>query len=329
MTGRFSPSLSPRSRAVAVGVALLLAVSTAHAGKKPSPPKPPPPSSAPTTPTNLRITATTAYSVSFAWGASTDDSGIFSYQIVNQTRGASIVVPQTQTTFTWLASNLGPNQTSTFVIYAVDAGTRWSNASNTATATTPADTTTPTTPLITLTEAGPTHLAIAWTSQDDDPTLNFVLTLNGLVLSSQGSTPSYLVAPLTTETAYTFTVKARDSGGHWSAESEPFTACTTSSDPNDHTPPTTPAFTAYVLDGACEVQLDFASTDNVTPAQFIRYDIYDNGEFIDSTSLGYTHVSEYGIVNGSNTFEVVAVDEAGNESAPASATLDLFGCVTP
>ena len=329
MIRRLMPSLSLRTRALALGAALLLVASTAHAGKKP--PAPPPPSSAPTTPTNLQATGTTAYSVSFAWGASTDDSGSFTYQIVNITRGSSVAVPQTQTTFTWFDSKLGPNQTNSFNIYAVDAANNWSKASNTVTTTLPADTTTPSTPVMTLTEAGPTHLAIAWTTQDDDPTLNFVLTMNGLVLSSQGSTPSYLVAPLTRETSYTFTVKAKDSGGHWSAESAPLTASTTASDPNDHTAPTAPpGFWGDVIDGACEVMLSWGdSTDDVTPSEFIVYRISDNGQQIDSTSLGYTQVSEYGIVNGLNTFEVVAVDEAGNVSAPVSVTLTTSGCVTP
>ena len=69
--------------------------------------------------------------------------------------------------------------------------------------------------------------------------------------------------------------------------------------------------------------------DDVTPAQFIRYDISVNGQHIDSTTLGYAQASEYGIVDGPNTFEVVAVDEAGNASAPASVTLDLIGCFVP
>ena len=121
MIGRLTPSLSLHSRALALGAALLLVASTAHGKKPPATPPPPTPSTAPTTPTNLQVTGTTAYSVSFAWGASTDDSGRFTYQIVNITRGSSVTVPQTQTTFTWFDSKLGPNQTNSFNIYAVDA----------------------------------------------------------------------------------------------------------------------------------------------------------------------------------------------------------------
>ena len=38
---------------------------------------------------------------------------------------------------------------------------------------------------------------------------------------------------------------------------------------------------------------------------------------------------EYCIVDGPNRFEIIAFDEAGNASAPAAVTFDLFGCVTP
>ena len=52
-----------------------------------------------------------------------------------------------------------------------------------------------------------------------------------------------------------------------------------------------------------------------------------SGRHIDSTTLGYTQVDEYGVADGENLFEVVALDEAGNASAPASATFELVGCV--
>ena len=78
----------------------------------------------------------------------------------------------------------------------------------------------------------------------------------------------------------------------------------------------------------CEVMLFWnASSDEVTPAQFIRYDVSVNGVLIDRTTLGYTRVDEYGIADGPNRFEIVAVDEAGNTSTAATATFDLVACV--
>lgn len=320
MIGRRPPSSSLCLRAATLGAALLFIAPAAHAAG--------PDRKAPTTPSNLTVTGTTAYSVSLAWGASTDNSGSFNYRIVNRTWGGSVVVPGTQTTFTY-DLKLNPQQTYSFQVYAVDAANNWSKPSNTVSATLPGDTTAPAAPHLILTDSGPTHLTLAWTTQDDDPTLHYFVSMNGQVIRSASSEASIVVAPLAPETTHTFTVQARDSGGNWSPMSAPLTATTDASDPNDHTSPTTPALTGYVLDGACEVILEWpASFDDVTPAQFIRYDISLNGQHLDSTTLGYTRVSEYGNVDGPNTFEVVAVDEAGNASASASVTLDLFGCIS-
>lgn len=324
MIGRLQGSPSPRLRAIALTTALLLVGTAARAAGPAADRK------APTTPTNLTVTGRTAYSVSFAWGASTDNSGSLTYRIINRTWGTSVVVPGSQTTFTWSASNLLPSQTYSFLIHAVDAAGNWSKASNTVSATLPRDSTPPGAPEVALTDAGPTHLSLAWTTADDDPTPYFLVFLNGTVIRSGSAEPSIVVPLLAPETTYTFTVQARDSGGNWSAVSAPLGATTEAIDPNDHTAPTTPPGLWGGDISPCEVMLHWsASSDDVTPAEFIRYDITANGQHIDTTTLGYTQVIEYGVVDGPNRFEIVAVDEAGNASAPATATFDLSGCVTP
>ena len=194
---------------------------------------------APTTPTNLRVTGKTAYTVSFAWGASTDN-GSFTYRIVNRTFGTSVVVPSTQTTFTWSASNFNPQQSYSFQIHAVDAANNWSKPSNTVSATLLADTTTPQAPQLSLTDNGPTHLSLAWTTVDDDPTPQYVVYRDGTVLSAQGSTASIIAVFLAPGSTHTFTVQARDSGGHLSPMSAPLIATTEAADPDDHTPADAP-----------------------------------------------------------------------------------------
>lgn len=322
MIGRPQPFLSIRLLAAALAAALLPVGPAARAAG--------PDRKAPTAPTNLTVTGTTAYSVSLAWGASSDNSGSFSYRIVNRTWGTSVVVPGTQTAFTF-ALNLLPQQTYSFQVYAIDAANNWSRPSNTVSATLPRDTNPPAAPLVTLTDNGPTHLSLAWTTQDDDPTLTYLVFMDDVVLRSGSSEASIVAIWLPPVSTHTFTVQARDSGGNWGAMSAPLTATTEASDPNDHTPPTVPAgFWANVIDGACEVMLAWgASSDDVTPAEFIRYDIFVNGQYIDSTTLGYTQRSEYGIIDGPNTFEVVAIDEAGNAAAPAASSVDLNGCFVP
>lgn len=96
MDRRFVPSRSTRLRAIAIAGALLLAASAVRAAA--------PDRKAPTTPTNLTITGTTAYSVSLAWGASTDNSGSPTYRIVNLSGGPTVTVPGNQTTYTYAKS---------------------------------------------------------------------------------------------------------------------------------------------------------------------------------------------------------------------------------
>ena len=70
----------------------------------------------PTTPTNLRVTGATAYSVSFAWNPSTDNSGSVTYVVYKD--GQGFTVPQGQTTYTidWLS----PGRTYNFYVAAYD-----------------------------------------------------------------------------------------------------------------------------------------------------------------------------------------------------------------
>src|SRR5262245_62720006 len=170
MIGRLAPSLPLRLHAAALAAVLMLtapAVYAAPADRK-----------APTAPTNLIVTGTTAYSVSLAWTAPRTTPA--TYRIINKGYGESEVVSGTQTAFTF-ASNLYPLQTYSFYVYAVDAAGNWSKPSNTVSATLPRDTTPPKAPVLTLTDTGPTHLSIAWTTEDDDPDPIYLFFMNGSV----------------------------------------------------------------------------------------------------------------------------------------------------
>jgi hypothetical protein len=66
-----------------------------------------------------------------------------------------------------------------------------------------------------------------------------------------------------------------------------------------------------------------ASSDNATPTGQLVYEIYLNGQFDQAVGFGFTKATLYSEVGVLNTIEVVAVDGAGNRSAPASVTVDL------
>ena len=91
----------------------------------------------------------------------------------------------------------------------------------------------------------------------------------------------------------------------------------------DTTPPSTPpALSANVM-GDGETWLDWnASTDNATPSGLIVYEVFLNGRFDQGIGGGLTAAILYADQGVVNTIEVIAVDGAGNRSAPASVTVD-------
>ena len=320
----------PLTRSTVISIAIVAALAAGSASAAPKRPKPTPtpgPSGgdqqAPTTPTNLRVTGATAYSVSFAWDASTDNSGSFVYRICcGDNSSATVPAPASSYTF---AGGVRPNQTYSFRMFAQDAAGNVSGYSNTVSVTTPPDDTPPTKPVVTVTDVGATHVSLAYSSIEEGP-LWFTVTRDDTViihLSREASGTAYFLEP---ETTYTFRVQARDYSGKVSAVSDPVVATTTSRDTSDTTPPSTPPnFWGDVVDhSAGEVNMFWnSSTDDVTPAVLIRYDIYLNGVFDHATTGGWERAVVYAVLGAVNTIEVFAVDEAGNRSTPVTLTVDL------
>jgi len=314
------PGSGPATRAVAktATIALILTVvlgaSTAFAARDRTPP---------TTPTNLQVTARTAFSVSLAWSPSSDNSGKLSY-VIHASNGRNALLGQTSTSFTF-TDNMQSGFSYSFYVYAVDAAGNKSKNSNTVTVTLPRDTTPPTTPALVVTDVGATHVSLLWTAQDDGPYIFYQVFLNGAPHAYAGSETSITIAALDPASTYTFTVQARDNGINYSPQSNPVTVTTEAGDPDDTTPPTTPAnLTDNGMSfGDGETWLFWEqSTDDLTPQSLITYDVYLNG-IPDHTVVGTGTTVLYGTPGALNTFEVIAVDAAGNQSPPVTFTVDL------
>lgn len=282
----------------------------------------------PTTPTNLRATAFSSYSVSLAWSPSTDNSGSLTYRI-HSSNGQTISVGQATTSYTW-SSGLSAGYSYSFYVYAVDPAGNRSGNSNTVTVTLPADRNPPTAPVLSVSGVAPTRVSLAWTpSVDDGPYVFYQVYVDGaanLYVPNGGTSADVTgLAPLTT---YTFTVAAGDGWNNRSPLSNAVTVTTPASDPNDTTPPTAPT-NLWANDGGCgEVWLFWTqSTDNVDPQAEIRYEVYVNG-VLDPTAgaVGQGQTVFYVTADGDYTFEVVAVDAAGNPSALAATSLQLTLC---
>jgi len=274
-------------------------------------------------PKNLRVTGVTDWTVSLTWDAP-KGKALSSY-VVQCSNGHNMSVAGSQTTATF-SSGFDYNRTYSFRVYAVSASGDWSSASNTVTATLLTDTTPPARPVVSSTDIGPTHVDLAWSYADVDPSPRFDIYVNGQLQYGQVAGTSKRMVFLRPSTSYTFRVRARDSAGNWSELSDPLAVTTTAADPNDHEAPTVPPnFWGDVIDGATEAMVFFGnSSDNVTSPEHIGYYLYLNGQFDGATVEPYPHqFTMYLTLGVVNTIAVYAVDEAGNRSAPATMTIDL------
>jgi chitinase len=310
---RYRPSSLFKVIGMTLALALILSVAPAMAARDRTPP---------TRPTNLRVTGMTPYSVSLAWNSSTDNSGSVTYTICCANT-SSETFPGPASSRVYRAS-LEANRSFTLRISARDAAGNFSGYSNSVTFTLPPDVTPPTKPSVSLTDVGSTHVSLAWSSTEDGPHVWFTVFKDGTPIMQGTRETSAIFGPLAPETGYTFTVQARDFGGNLSPLSDPLTVTTDPVNANDTTPPTTPGNLTdngmSFEDG--ETWLFWQqSTDNVDPQPLIRYDVYVNGVLSDS-GLGIDRTIVYGIPGQTNTFQVIAVDSAGNQSAPATLTID-------
>ncbi len=281
--------------------------------------------SKPTTPGNFRVTGKTAYSVTVAWNASSDNSGNFNYHLSGAYHVPPAILPKTATTHTF--TNLAPGNDYWFFIYAKDAA---GNVSGQATCTTRTllDTTPPwTAPVVTVNEVGSTYAKISWTpAQDDGHYWYSEVWVNGSLHANivfPKSVTSLDLRFLTPDTTYVVEVRGYDAGGNRSPFSEPAVIRTLPTNPADTTPPTVPAFVnAHGFgDGSTETHVSWGqSTDDFDAQANIRYDVYVNGRREDVLfGSGGPRIiySDF----GPNLIEVTATDTAGNTSVAATTTI--------
>jgi hypothetical protein len=271
----------------------------------------------PTKPGNLRVTSLSAHNITLAWNPSTDNSGTFTYKVW-VSYGFTHTVPQTQTTF---SLGVVPNNTYSFYVYAVDGSGNKSSKSNTVTATSLRDTTAPTVPVVSLVAVNPTEISLEWTaSTDDGPHVLYQVFVNDIANVDTRQSRFAVVHGLSPETSYQITVKARDFylPQNVSAPSNVLTVTTAAVSAVDTEPPSAPGnLYGWDIDGAGEINLFWTeSFDNQTAQASIAYEVYQNG-VLDHVTGGDRAIL-YATSAGENTFTVIAVDDAGNRSEPAS-----------
>lgn len=323
ITRRFS--LIVGSAALALVAVLLFSDSASSAGKGDR--------SAPTAPTNLTLTALSETTASLSWGASTDNSGKFTYRLSvtnlnNSAYNTLTTIGQTQTTYT--VKYLLSNSAYTFAVYAVDGNGNRSADSNLVSANTPADTTPPSTPVVQAVVHGPSQVQLTWAASTDNRNYccSYSINMNGgpftgsfYWLTTPPDTRSVLIRHLPPGSTNNFSVTARDATGSNVATSSPVSATTEPS--SDVTPPTAPTSLHLVRDYGCgEVDLAWTESSDAID-DVLEYEVYVNGVLSPLRAGTADFAFVYATAQGENIFTVKAVDRSGNTSS-ASSPLKLF-----
>ena len=271
----------------------------------------------PTTPTNVRVVGVTEESITIAWDASTDNSGRIHAYIAG-----GIYHPGDSTTKTF--SSLVPNTTRTYRVQAIDPSGNASALSDPVTATTAPDTTAPTTPTnLRVTGTDISKVSLAWDRSFDRWAFSYDVLMDGQIVASVlhpfTGTPSITLRKIRPG-RHVFEVRARDhNGGNVSGVSNAVTVDLAGN--GDSTPPSAPTnVTVEDFNDNCGSLIVrwTPSTDNLDDQSQIEYELYRNDSLWVLAAPGASWRGLY-TSPGLQTWTVVAVDRAGNSSAPSNA----------
>ncbi|WP_412543334.1 fibronectin type III domain-containing protein [Longispora sp. K20-0274] len=189
----------------------------------------------PSAPGNARSTGTTSSTVSLAWDASTDNTAVTGYDVYN---GATLATTVTGTSAT--VSGLSPDTAYTFTVKAKDAAGNVSAASAAVPARTQpgggADDEPPTTPGNPRSTAQTaTSVTLAWDASVDNVGVSGYDVLNGATVATTVTGTTATVTGLNPDTAYSFTVQARDAAGNKSKATVPVSVRTKPTGGGDRT----------------------------------------------------------------------------------------------
>jgi len=185
---------------------------------------------APTSPTNIKATATAYNSVSVSWTASTDNIGVTNYKIVRDTVPVATVGAVT----TYADTSLSANTSYAYQVIALDGAGNASAASAKVTVKTPsvADSQAPSKPTgLTATAVNTSQINLQWTASTDNIGVTFYDVYRSTgnadpVRVASSPTTSFGDSNLSANTSYAYYVVAKDASGNASTPSDTATAKT-------------------------------------------------------------------------------------------------------
>ncbi|MFD7554651.1 fibronectin type III domain-containing protein [Streptomyces sp. NPDC059835] len=259
----------------------------------------------PSAPAGLTAQAGSATSVHVMWEAAAGSEGVTGYQVFEDGRLVR-ELPADKTMVD--VTGLGPQTGYSFTVRARDAAGNRSEAGPPVRVTTPAakaeDRQAPTAPpSVNARATGPRAALVSWTPASDDTGVTAYDVYQGgarIHTAGPGATETALTG-LQPDTAYTFTVRARD-GADNSSPDGPAADVTTPPDPGTG-PDTAPAgFTATASPGAVTLGWTAPDTGRATS----EYELYVNGRA--------TTVIQFGagaVPNGRAEYRLTATEPAG------------------
>ncbi|MFG3258904.1 glycosyl hydrolase family 18 protein [Streptomyces sp. NPDC048172] len=164
-------------------------------------------------------------------------------------------------------------------------------------------------------------VSLEWTpaAQGDFPVSSYEVLRGGTVVAAS-ATPKATVRDLTPDTAYEFTVRAKDTRGNDGPASAPVTARTV--DPaSDTVPPTAPRNlrAGEVTSSTVALSWDPATDDKRVAA----YDVYRDGALVESLPADTLTTTLTGLAPATKYALTVKARDAADNASPASATLDV------
>ena len=228
-------------------------------------------------------------------------------------RDGALLATTTGTGTTFSDTNASPSTTHSYQVRARDAVGNRSGLSNTATVTTPSpvDTQAPGVPgTLSATAAGSAQVNLSWgASTDNVGVTGYEIYRNGTLLTTKnGTTTTHADTPVSAGTTYSYQVRALDAAGNRSAFGNTATVTTPVPDTQAPTVPGTLTGTAV---SSTQVDLSWgASTDNVSVT---GYEVFRDGALL-ATKTGTTHSDTTATAGTTHSYQVRALDAAGNRS---------------
>jgi fibronectin type 3 domain-containing protein len=262
---------------------------------------------APTKPAGLTATPSSG-SAALSWSASTDAVGVTGYYVY---KDGTRIGTATGTSYT--ASGLLNNTTYAWTVSAYDAAGNESLKSDPAN--TMFDTVSPLAPIgLTVDSTGSGYVNLKWTPNTEPDLAGYNAYADSV--KNNGSLiaiASYTVTGLVNDHTYIFQVTAVDSSGNESAKSDSVTYI------RDSTPPAAPTgVNMQAVSGNAVVNWTAPPDLDVD-----GYNVYDaaTGTKINNTLInGTSYTADTLVVNHNYTYQVTAVDSAGNESPKSTKT---------